>query len=241
LKLFVIPISLSIQQALMVTQLTISRKIQQEYQNELEVLLSLLRHDLNNDLHVITMNLGLAQIMVDEDNMELHEIFSMIDAVSERMISLIKSTAMSPKDIEGDPVVLIQKIIDLTERAHTKTKIHVELDEETENLRISKSRLLPMVFDNLFRNAISFGGEKPVINVKIQKSDGNIEFTISDNGPGVSPDIRNKLFQRGVSTRGGGSGLYLSKKIVESLNGTIELAESVEDDGATFVISLPIH
>jgi len=238
LKMFVIPLSLSIQQTLMVAKLTYSQKLQEEYQKELEVLLSLLRHDLNNDLGVITMNLELARSMIDEDNSELHDMISMIEAVSERMMGLIKSTTISSKGIEDNPVLLIQKITDLTKRAHTKTKIHIELGEATENLRIAKSRLLPIVFDNLFRNAISFGGESPVINVKLQKIDANVEFIISDNGPGVSPEIRDRLFQRGVSTRGGGSGLYLSKKIIESMNGTIELSAS---DSATFVIRLPLQ
>lgn len=239
LKLFVIPLSLSIQQALMVTQLNISRKIQLEHQKELELLLSLLKHDLSNDIGIITMNLELAQRMIGEDQKDLLDIFSETHAVSERMISLIRSTAISTKSIESNPVLLIQGIIALTERAHSKMKIHIEQGRNVENLRIAKSRLLPIVFDNLFRNAISFGGENPVIKVKVQKDDGNVEFIISDSGPGISPDVRSKLFQRGVSTRGGGSGLYLSKKIVESLNGTIELAESIEGDGATFVIRLP--
>jgi len=62
---------------------------------------------------------------------------------------------------------------------------------------------------------------------------------VADDGPGVAEEVRDNLFHKGVSTRGGGLGLYLSKAIVDALGGSIELVDSEKGAGATFRILLP--
>jgi sensor histidine kinase regulating citrate/malate metabolism len=52
--------------------------------------------------------------------------------------------------------------------------------------------------------------------------------------------IRDRLFQRGVSTRGGGLGLYLTRQIVQAKKGTTEVADFEQGKGATFIIRLPL-
>ena len=64
--------------------------------------------------------------------------------------------------------------------------------------------------------------------------------SVSDDGPGITSEVRDKLFQRGVSTRGGGLGLYLSREVVMAINGSIELVESSSEKGATFKVLLPL-
>ena len=67
-----------------------------------------------------------------------------------------------------------------------------------------------------------------------------VSLRIRDTGPGVDPEIRDKIFEPGVSSKssGWGVGLALSRRIVEGVHkGKIELLESVE--GTTFQIRLP--
>jgi signal transduction histidine kinase len=64
---------------------------------------------------------------------------------------------------------------------------------------------------------------------------------VSDNGPGISPEIREKLFEKGVSTGGSGLGLYLSKKVIEAYGGSIELVDPrTDEEGAVFIVKLAI-
>ena len=68
-----------------------------------------------------------------------------------------------------------------------------------------------------------------------------VSLRIRDSGPGISPEVRDKIFEPGVSTKSGGwgVGLALSRRIVEGVHtGKIELLETVE--GTTFQIRLPI-
>jgi signal transduction histidine kinase len=98
---------------------------------------------------------------------------------------------------------------------------------------------MPMVFDNLLRNASVHAGESPTVVVTVQKKGNGIQVIISDNGPGVSESVRSHLFEKGVSTRGGGLGLFLSKEIIESMGGQIELLDSDPGMGAKFRVFLP--
>jgi two-component system sensor histidine kinase VicK len=72
---------------------------------------------------------------------------------------------------------------------------------------------------------------------------GNIEISITDTGKGIDPSIKDRLFDKFVTTsnKGTGLGLYLSKKIVELHGGRIWATDNSDGKkGATFTFSLPI-
>jgi len=84
---------------------------------------------------------------------------------------------------------------------------------------------------------------EPMVSVKTKKLNGNIEIRVTDNGPGISHDIIDKIFQPFFTTKptGSGTGLGLSLAydiITKEHNGTIK-AESKEGEGTVFVILLP--
>jgi two-component system, sensor histidine kinase FlrB len=70
-------------------------------------------------------------------------------------------------------------------------------------------------------------------------ADGRAEIVVSDNGPGVPAQIRERIFEPFFTTRvrGNGIGLSIVKSVVESHSGRVRLAESGR--GATFIIDLP--
>ncbi|MBE0527075.1 MAG: ATP-binding protein [Candidatus Thorarchaeota archaeon] len=136
----------------------------------------------------------------------------------------------------------ITTLIDILVRDIKKTypdlQIDLKFDVLSSEFTVIGSRLLPCVFDNLFRNVVEHVGPNSVviINVRIENNQAVIDF--SDNGPGVDRTIISKLFQKGISTTGGGYGLYLSRKIIEAYEGTIEVVRT-EEEGTTFRITLP--
>jgi two-component system, OmpR family, sensor histidine kinase VicK len=71
---------------------------------------------------------------------------------------------------------------------------------------------------------------------------GNIKISITNTGKGIDPSIKDRLFDKFVTTsnKGTGLGLYLSKKIVELHGGRIWAANNDHKKGATFTFSLPI-
>jgi signal transduction histidine kinase len=70
--------------------------------------------------------------------------------------------------------------------------------------------------------------------------DGEIEISVEDSGPGVSPDTLRRLFEPLITTKtkGIGLGLALVKRIVERHRGTVKYAPR-EGAGARFIVRLP--
>jgi len=80
-----------------------------------------------------------------------------------------------------------------------------------------------------------------LIDVRVHKSEGLLNITVSDDGPGVPEEMQKRIFNRGTSSKGeaGGLGLYLCKQIIERTGGSIRLVNNTK--GATFRITLPIE
>jgi two-component system nitrogen regulation sensor histidine kinase NtrY len=86
------------------------------------------------------------------------------------------------------------------------------------------------------------GGQPPSIEVATQHDAGNgvVRVTVSDNGPGIPPEDREKLFLPYYSTkrRGSGLGLAIVRRIIAEHGGAIDVADNVPS-GTVFTIELP--
>ena len=103
------------------------------------------------------------------------------------------------------------------------------------------------VISNLIDNALKYSNEGGVVNVSAQVKDGFIETVVKDNGIGMPANVVSNLFHKFYRSHrsretvaGTGIGLYISKGIIESHGGTIEV-RSVEGEGSTFSFTLPIY
>ena len=72
------------------------------------------------------------------------------------------------------------------------------------------------------------------------KNEG-IQIEVSDNGTGIEPEVLNKLFGYGFTTKpfGHGLGLHASAIAANEMNGTLQAFSSGKDKGATFILTLP--
>ncbi len=86
------------------------------------------------------------------------------------------------------------------------------------------------------------GGESPTIEIATQhdRSNGVVRVTVTDNGPGIPPEDRDKLFMPYYSTkrRGSGLGLAIVRRIIAEHGGAIEVGDNVPS-GTIFTIDLP--
>jgi len=100
------------------------------------------------------------------------------------------------------------------------------------------------VAHNIILNAIEAApaqGGRVNISTKYQPKDARVTLSIGDNGPGIPEEERDRVFDAFHSSKGQagtGLGLAAAKKIVNELNGVIEL-ESVNGEGTTFHVKLP--
>jgi len=99
--------------------------------------------------------------------------------------------------------------------------------------------LCTQLFMNLLSNANAHTRNGKIV-LATESSDGVIRITVSDNGEGVNPSIAHRIFERGISGRGGtGIGLPLCRTITEAHGGTIKL-DSTPGQGTTVTIILPV-
>ena len=121
----------------------------------------------------------------------------------------------------------------------------IDLSVVVSNSRLtiqSDAKLLRRVLRNLIRNAGEAiqAVDKPIVRIEAHASrvaSSRVEILISDNGPGIAPQIRDRLFRPFESfgkEHGTGLGLAMSRRLMEAQGGSLELIES--KIGATFCV-----
>jgi signal transduction histidine kinase len=127
----------------------------------------------------------------------------------------------------------------LPQHAH---RVHIEVHAPAAGPMVQGDPvLLEWAIEALVRNAIdALSGKGGHITITIHPDDGNAVITVSDDGPGVAEEVRDTLFDPGVTTKAGGwgIGLALVRRIVEEVHGGhLELVPA--SPGATFRATLP--
>ena len=95
---------------------------------------------------------------------------------------------------------------------------------------------------NLLHNAATVArrsGSLRTIKVTVARTEAMAVIAVSDDGPGVPPAVRSRLFLGGRSSTGGsGRGLAIARELAERNGGTLKLADAPR--GATFIVELPL-
>lgn len=142
-----------------------------------------------------------------------------------------------------DTGLLVREVVELIA---PPPEVQVKLPDDMPTLETERV-LLEQVFMNLLGNAVKYGGAaRPDVEIRIgwRRIDGGIQFTVSDNGPGIASEYQDRIwgiFQtlaRRDQVEGTGIGLSVVKKIVERRGGRISL-ESAPGQGATFLFTWP--
>lgn len=211
-------------------------------------------HELNQPLGAILVNAETLEEMLRAptlDVAELREITSEIrrddqraGRVIEHIRSLVKKVPIEVKqldlnDVARDTLAFLTSlaIARQVQVRHVLAQVPLPI--------MGDSTQLQQVLLNLIVNALDATADKPiserVIIVRTERSEGWIEFSTSDSGPGIPPDKLKEVFEPFFSTKpsGMGMGLSIARTIVESHGGTI-VAQNQTRGGATISVKLPV-
>jgi signal transduction histidine kinase len=179
----------------------------------------------------------------------LREILSLGLAGMENMLRTLQtlhefvrtgSLALELNDIDPADVVTDSLAIARLDPAFKMRVVKTEVSAGLPRVRADRQKLT-QVLVNLVRNALYATQPSEGVRVSVGVSaGGQVGIAVEDEGPGVPPEIRARLFQpfaSGKGESGVGLGLYMARLIVESHGGTLELAQAPR--GARFEVALP--
>jgi PAS domain S-box-containing protein len=170
------------------------------------------------------------------------EIVARIDALSELMKDLLLfARPPQPKLIVVEIDRLLAATADLLSEDPTLKELKVQVDGSAAPIEADPD-LLKIVFQNLLVNSAHAMQGRGTIRISIGSADGSCHIAIADTGPGIPPDIREKIFTPFFTTKARGSGLGLptAKRLVEAHHGDISL-QCPPTGGTTVSIELPTH
>ncbi len=170
-----------------------------------------------------------------------------IDFLTERVDQMldVSMIRLGKLRIETEPSVPLNDLIAqaIEECREENTRILIQLDPGIFGFW-DRKRLL-QALKIILRNAIRFGGNKPIEISSSISADAHARITVKDHGIGIAPSEQARIFDRferahSVQSYGGlGLGLFIARTIIESHHGTLSV-ESAPQQGSAFSVSLPL-
>jgi PAS domain S-box-containing protein len=209
-------------------------------------------HEIRNPLSGINIYLNTLEKIYDraESLDKVKQILRQIQSASSKIESVIKrvmdfSKPSEPKLILTDINPPIEEAINLSSATLRKSGIQIE-KALAKDLPLCQADplLIEEVILNLITNATeamkNVNGDKKIDVTSSVKND-RIIVTVSDSGPGVTPDLKDKIFDPFYSTKNGstGIGLSINHRIITDHGGSLRVSTS-KLGGAEFVIEIPI-
>ncbi len=204
-------------------------------------------HEFNNMLTAVIGHAQLGQLATAPDDKD--EALGVIARVSQRATSITNSllTFARRREPELRLASLQAAIADTVALvAHDLRRDKVELIQEIEELPpvLCDPGQICQVLLNLITNARDALREQGggTLRLSLAAEDDQALLTIADDGPGIAPDVLDKIFQPFVTTKatGNGLGMAICYGIVESHNGKISI-DSTLGQGTTVTIRLPLN
>lgn len=149
------------------------------------------------------------------------------------------SYAMGDADLREEVAVAVEAAAALYPRVGIETSY--EADAVPVVIDVDR---MQQVLTNLLDNAAKMSPPNGTIEVRVWREGERALVSVTDQGPGLSPELRDRVFDkfvrgRDASVTGTGLGLYISRQILLAHDGTIRVGTSPEG-GATFTFELPI-
>ena len=205
---------------------------------------SIIIHDLKNPLSGV---LGYAELL--KESLKDEKCLSYCESIESSGYNILKmikeitkiATDKSNESVEYSEINVEIFINNVVSALKLKNKLILNLKYKG-NILIDKSRIERVIW-NLLENADHVLGdyENGTIEISSYISDQYVTICITDNGPGINENIKDKLFDFGQTfgkADGHGIGLYSSKKLIEAHKGKLSF-ESTPGKGTSFFIQIP--
>jgi len=208
-------------------------------------------HEINNPLTAV---IGYSELLAERNDIpeDVKDELKIINQSSQRVKDIVKrmltfARQTKPVKTSVDINELIDNTLEMRRYVLQTSNIEIIKDYESGLPRVSADAgQLQQVLLNIIINAehaLKRVERKGMLTLQTQLAETGITISISDNGPGMSRQVQEKLFQPFFTTKetgeGTGLGLSLSLGIINEHGGSLRV-ESFQEKGSTFIIELPV-
>jgi len=176
---------------------------------------------------------------------ELQRLSFLVDKVLK--LSMFEKHQVDLKEETVDIAQLVNEVVNSMKLQFEKYKAKVDVQLYGNRFMVNADRLhLTSVLFNLLDNALKYSKENPSVHVELKEEAQQIELFVTDNGIGIAPEYRKKIFDKFFrvpmgdthNVKGYGLGLSYVAYVIQQHHGTIEV-ESQTGIGSRFIIKLP--
>jgi len=221
-----------------------------EMMNNIGFLFSGIRHEIGNPINSIKMALAvLRKNVANFSQPELEKYYDRIFGEIGKMEVLLNSLKTfnlfeKPRPTVVDFAAFFDEFVRLLgmDSRRRQLAINVRIDDGAGWVNVD-ARALQHVIMNIFANAMDAMADQPEPSIEVRCQSGGefVVLTISDNGCGIDPKVKQDIFKPFFTTKpqGTGLGLMLSRKMLAQMNCSMEIADNDPGPGVTVTLLLP--
>lgn len=213
-------------------------------------------HELRTPLTSIR---GFAQTLITSkdkltDEQQL-KFLNIIKDQSDRLINLIENLLASSAQASSEEIFVLKpmniltavdNVISIIKQKYGRKEFSINITKNIPDILVDNEKFMQVLL-NLIENACKYSYENSIININANLLDENsITINIENDGITIEEKNKDKIFEKFTRldnpmtrlTQGSGMGLYLTKNIVEKMNGTIQVKSA--DEHTIFSVTVPI-
>lgn len=190
---------------------------------------------------------------IDDENKK--KFVSIIEEQSNRLINLVENILTVSKMNEDKPILRavdvnssIQKTLQMLSQKYSGRAFVSKFHSQLPQVALDDDKF-QQIMTNLIDNACKYSSQESTVEISTSFKDSeNVLIKIKDYGVGIDKDDLDKIFTKFTrlenhltsKTQGNGLGLYITKNLVEAMNGSISV-ESEPNVGSTFLLEFPFY
>lgn len=227
-----------------------SRLIQAEKEAAWREMARQVAHEIKNPLTPIQLSVTLLKRAHDEGSSEFVSILERTTEMVQRQVEVMRRIAgdfhafageQQPEPRPIDPRTTLEEVIALNAAWARDLGVTMRVEGDS-SLVLADPAELQRVFINLVQNALEAMPDGGELVARFMQRSGRLRIEIADDGVGLTPETRERLFEPYFTTRthGTGLGLAICKRIITEMGGDLALEPRSDSPGTTAVIELPI-
>ncbi len=202
-------------------------------------------HEIKNPLNAMALHLEVLKAKLADQEPDLQREIQIIGAEIARLNRVVKTFLDFNRPVElklreVDLAGIAREVANLVQVQARNNRVEVVADAQPGNFIRGDRDLIKQAVLNVVVNAVEAMPDGGEVSIRLERKAGECVLSVADRGPGIPPEIHEKIFNLYFTTKGKGSGIGLAMtfRVVQLHNGTIDFA-SEPGRGTTFLLRFP--